>query len=1606
MNNKVNLLIDTIPYSPDIFNNVPSLYHSDTANSPNILTTYQTIFIFSLNSQNALSSELNKYNNPYFMLYGLIQPTIDYNLPPVSYFSATSSTIDYTMDSNLIKTIYKSYVFTPEILDLLKNIGYNVSPTHLFPPSQYPVSNASPLYDNNILFQKLTIYDTVTGRNDEIIFIFFYQDYITDNPIHLNNSYINNTSQTPFQTSVYHNKQNWNVFIYPYIDELEQYQPTNPIPYYSIINNNNTTTTNYVESLNFNNKDYCPYIDKLEYKYFENYDFVKYDNKLNTSMMHSKNLISFGDYYVKNDENKETIFISLNEITKNNDTNNYIDSISETNTIKFLAKSKSYSNINTVYSMSNDNKLSYINKKYNSNDLTYAPYFYTDSRIKSMYPICKNFFVNTYVNINAINTNSTSSQSINDYLQSTNWYIRKLLIQINPLIIYDPNTVILNIYPLINCKNNLNINPMNNIQVIYSSDITGFASTYNYYIDHFRLVVSWSETIENETVNFVYYIIVNIAYYSGINMIISDTSKTTNVNDLGYINFTYIDYSNTLIPNIFKSLTNIEMFNNLVDFNLIDTKYYSLSLNYNSLSTNITQDNLIFINHFSYLIPYVKPVINYIYSNQDIPISLPISNIYNVLEKKVNNFIMNTILLNDNFISVKFNNYNAESIFKLSITFDSNIINDYYNCDPQTTECQNIDYIDYLQYINTNFGGITTPYIQPNNLDGGIFGQYTYNSIMIPTGNYLVFKYHNNFITRNNSGGIDNMNNDTVSSIFFNNGSPNFGSISLYNFALLIKLDDDFNPDDTFFVNNKDLYITDFLKIYKYLCNQGNYQTKMYLVPCNTDYSLYYYTITNESQYTVNFLVGIELFNVYNGVTTNDNNNDYVGNKIFMNMVLNEYMNFYELNFIVDVYDEMKENNNLSFDKNNLLFKRHKNIHLNQIVKYDSLRFNSNVPVGITYWDDKIINQLEINKILINYMKVLDNNLFFILNCNKIINLLKKCIIYLNQIKTIIYFENFNLDHGHHVHCHNTIKWKNYTISKDEYINILNYLATCCVNINKVNQIINITFCYEDTTVDNILTNLVYLNNTITIQTINDYIFKLENSMIFYANRIKLVQDQIFNLFKEFENYNTLFNIIVEYITYKQQYIQIIKEIYVNNIILYAINQDVFKIFNNIIIKQIPTLPPISTPSLILNSELNDYIINSLTEIIDIFDIYKLNLNILKETLNFVRLFYDDHSVYCIYPILNDNIIKTNYIYNTTYYNDTIDGNNLPNINIFTYFPPNPLPIPPANPPDIPITLTNTVINNIRNLIIMISDTYKYPVQSCHDAPFYNIYTKPDFITFIATLDDLISNSNLLFNQLDTDNLPNIYMQTYIYSWDIIQKFISYCLEIKLFIKCMFYLNKIKKHINKNYLLHFYTDANNYIDSIEYLYSNIQKINSDPAFVITQYQVISDLLLKEVSVSNTTIFTPSINCVFTSYNQYAIIIIFLKGFYNLKETLLNELKFTIFDNVFKYLYLGYQGEDIIPFNDYNLLIDQRSLVYSIIPTNNNIYLPTANMHTFNSNQYVIELLQIFNNNKKNINDYFLSLDNSQNQYLQMFNALNYGYIHTDYIFVNVDNVNN
>jgi hypothetical protein len=114
MSDKINLLIDTVPYTPDIFNNTNVIYESDSVSTLNSIPTHQSIFVFCLSLDSDANAQTNKYNNPYYMLYGLGQTGTNYLLPPISYFSMGQPTSDiYLENSNLIKVITKSYIFTP-----------------------------------------------------------------------------------------------------------------------------------------------------------------------------------------------------------------------------------------------------------------------------------------------------------------------------------------------------------------------------------------------------------------------------------------------------------------------------------------------------------------------------------------------------------------------------------------------------------------------------------------------------------------------------------------------------------------------------------------------------------------------------------------------------------------------------------------------------------------------------------------------------------------------------------------------------------------------------------------------------------------------------------------------------------------------------------------------------------------------------------------------------------------------------------------------------------------------------------------------------------------------------------------------------------------------------------------------------------------------------------------------------------------------------------------------------------------------------------------------------------------------------------------------------
>jgi hypothetical protein len=185
---------------------------------------------------------------------------------------------------------------TNEISELLTNIGYNIA--NIITPYQYNPNSIQGTVNETYLLQVLNVYDYATGRTDKITWIFFYIQNTTT--INYNN----------FKSTVYFNHTLYNTFIYPYVTEGSALTIT-PNIYVKYINTSNNTNNVY-----FDNTDLCAYVDKLDYKYFENKTYTKAEKKLNLSINYSKNIKLFSEYVKENtnfSDNSETILINLND---------------------------------------------------------------------------------------------------------------------------------------------------------------------------------------------------------------------------------------------------------------------------------------------------------------------------------------------------------------------------------------------------------------------------------------------------------------------------------------------------------------------------------------------------------------------------------------------------------------------------------------------------------------------------------------------------------------------------------------------------------------------------------------------------------------------------------------------------------------------------------------------------------------------------------------------------------------------------------------------------------------------------------------------------------------------------------------------------------------------------------------------------------------------------------------------------------------------------------------------------------------------------------------------------------------------------------------------
>ena len=926
----INLINNISPYLPDIFIKNDIYTSADNTDYNTTILLNSTIFIFNISNVNT-----QLYDDPNYLLYGVMAPDsiIPFNnLPPLYFFNKVIDVNGKYLKNYEI--LYETYETTPQLLNLLNEIGYDSNNINF--------SSTATGKTGYFHYAELLCYDKTTSSSVKVLYFYFW---LTDNITNETNI----TNYNYYNSTVYYINKYWNVLIYPYFDSdvvipsLDRninitYDPDNYL----------SNSKNNLKPLNFNNTDIIRYIEKIDYKYMEKSNILLDNNtKIDLLKNYSINIKNFKVFFdlLKEDT---TILISNNEINKlyfenldyeNNHLNTYTLTKLNNNHIN---NNNSYSNVDKKYSFSMNNKFS--NLKLNTK---YCCYNYDIINIPSIYQITKNYNINSYIDI----TKQYLSEN-NDLLFVVNTNLYKTLLFIDPFIINriylsssDVSLIISNLY-------------QNNNTLIFGSDVNKMQLylvdkliyTDTYYINKYKIVYF---TIYSDGTNISYIIYLSIIYYNGNNINITNLDVTANTQELSFITYTNSDCSVTLAPTISANQENI-LHRKILENTLYDIKDYSFNIDYSSISETTNYFNNYYSNHFYFFISNFKPnLITIRNTTQIIP-----NNQLDIIINKVNNLIKNIININRNTSNYKFDIRDSKMLLMLSIVLDSNIDNKYIynysyfpNIIPETTLPNTINI-----YKMNNYQEIDNK----NNL------LYDNNLVQLPAGNYKVFNYYNNFSNYNFTP-VNIVNDNLVKSI------NTYSGFYQNNFCLMVKLPDNINVDDDFYYNNytKNYYNDN------YSSNIAYNKTSMYLVICDVNQNIYVST--------TNIIYGLELFNTYNDISETNTGNRF---KIKINLLINNYINFYQMNFYSELYNVYSEQDNLILNTDKLYQNLYPITYLKDVVFYDFIRFNnnydlttintqySNFDINIAlkvYWRKYFLNKLNINK----------NRIIFIFNSIK-----------------------------------------------------------------------------------------------------------------------------------------------------------------------------------------------------------------------------------------------------------------------------------------------------------------------------------------------------------------------------------------------------------------------------------------------------------------------------------------------------------------------------------------------------------------------------------------------------------------------------------------------
>ena len=646
-NKNVNIKIDNVPYLPNIYlgNNIKK----DFIDFSNAISANKTIFIFNMvdtviqqtkynnpnfflfGNKNNLTFNLppinyfynnvnqnNLANNNYKVLSFRYESSDFDNilLNQIGYIASTNTIVppknintaffSQTTDSIIIDTTVQQITLTIEIgkafstnttvivsstTDLSNyfigvvvsynnttgNIVININSNEIYgsftTSSYYYVSILG-----NEFFRELEITDF---KSNKFIVYFYYFNYLyTDkqNP----NNYVNYNN---FTNNIFYNKENWNVFIYPFNNIITEYT-------YPTINNleklypPKNSIYNYINVIDFSELKLTNIQDNIDFTYFETKKSSEV-KKLNKTFYLSKNIKSFNDYINKNKDD-ENIFISLNEINYYysdtiEDNLSYLNSNTNSILADFLKKNKTFVNTSIGTSMSMDNKISYLNTrdKY-FNNTTYAQYISNVDLTEKLYDFDLIYCVNSYFDIISYKEYTLNTSIYYNELDYINNNLRKILLLINPNLVYDDyvnseyffnnikyNTVNTSIINLINNPIQFTIDDTNKlkIKVVDNTQITGL-NTKSYIICRYLFILSYVNysadlyTTNTNTsyeiypnINSILTIIVgtNLSYFSGNKIYISDTTNPTINNFIGNVS----SYNTTTGTLIINNITNI-----------------------------------------------------------------------------------------------------------------------------------------------------------------------------------------------------------------------------------------------------------------------------------------------------------------------------------------------------------------------------------------------------------------------------------------------------------------------------------------------------------------------------------------------------------------------------------------------------------------------------------------------------------------------------------------------------------------------------------------------------------------------------------------------------------------------------------------------------------------------------------------------------------------------------------------------------------------------------------------------------------------------------------------------------------------------------------------